>query len=352
MRHQARGFDQNGKAGGGEPLRCAVDIDTSAARPAEQFDLFRSWHSDIADVVLLRDKFVSFAARERVWQLEGLVLASIEYPGTGYRRRWSNRKNPTFDHWVLSVPHTIPSDGGPAQVGELRWHCLAAPHQGQGEDDGVLCLFLPRDFAFSQPFTLDIRPEMAAFVSDYVLLLHRSFSDRTESDVPNIAAATTSLLAACIAPSRDHLFEARGPIDAVIMARAKKLIAARLADRNLTPETLCRDLEISRSRLYRIFESVGGVSDYIKRQRLLKTKNALSNSTDRSPISRIAEKWGFTDPSAYSRRFKKEFGISPKDARAAGWPGISNTSSAGRPDDSAVSLSSILMNSYLINRQG
>lgn len=347
MRDEAREIDESGGIGAGEPLRCVVDIDTSSAPPAEQFDLFRSWHSSIVDVELLRDKFDSFAARERVWQLGGLTLASIEYPGTGYRRRWSSRKAPVFDHWLLSIPQTIPSDGGPPEPGPLRWQCLAAPHQDQGEDDGVLCLFLPRDFALLQPFALDIRPEMATFIVDYMLLLHGSLPDRTENDVSYIAAATTSLLSACITPSRDHFLEAQGAIDAVIMVRASKLIAARLVDRNLTPEKLCQELGISRSRLYRIFEPVGGVLNYIGRQRLLKTRDDLGDSTNGSSISSIAEKWGFMDPSTYSRAFRKEFGISPKDARAAGWLSIHDSPSMRQPSDNAISLSSILLNNCL-----
>lgn len=334
-----------------QPLRCTVDVDTSEASPAEQFDLFQSWHSNIADVDLLRGRYGSFAARERVWQLGSLLLASIEYPGMGYHRRWSSKRKPVFDHWLLCVPRTIPAGGGPFRTGPLRWHCLAAPHQDQGADDGVLALFLPRDFAFSQPLTLEIRAEMAAFVADYVLLLYQSFPDRTENDVPHIAAATISLLAACITPSRDHLFEAQEPIDAVIMARANKIITARLADRNLTPEKLCRELHISRSRLYRVFEPAGGISHYIRRQRLLKTRDALGDAGDGRPISSIAEEWGFMDPSTYSRTFRREFGISPKEAREAGWLGVKPSPLAERSSSSAPCLNSLLTTSCLLSRQ-
>ncbi len=329
------------------PLRCVVDVDTSEAPPAEQFDLFQSWHADIVDVDLLSGEFSSFAARERAWQLGDLVLASVEYPGTGYHRRWSSKKHPVFDHWLLCVPQTIPPGGGRPRTGRLRWHCLAVPHQDESEDDGVLCLFLPRDFAFSQPLTLDIRPEMAAFVSDYILLLYHSLPDRTENDVAYIGAATASLLAACVSPSRNHIFEAQEPIDAVIMSRANKFISARLADRNLTPEKLCQELGISRSRLYRIFEPAGGISHYIRRQRLLKTRDVLGDSMDGRPISSIAEEWGFVDPSTYSRTFRREFGISPKEAREAGWLGIKHAPLSERQGDSVSSLSGLLANNYL-----
>lgn len=352
MQHSVPIVDDSTNRTGPAGLKCAIDVDTSAAPPAEQFDLYRTWNSSLADIVLLRDKFESFAARQRVWQLGNLALASIDYAGTGYRRRWSSLKNPVFDHWLLSVPHTTTAAGAPAAVGQLRWLCLAAPHEGQGEDDGVLVLFLPRDFAFSQPFELNIRPEMATFIADYIELLYRSLPERTECDAEHISVATTSLLAACITPSRNHVFEADGPINAVIMARANKLIAARLSDRNLSPESLCQELGISRSRLYRIFEPAGGISNYIRRERLLRTRELLTDETERRSISSIAEEWGFMDASTYSRTFRREFGITPKEARESDWLRIKHPLlPAGQgPDDTAPSLSSLLMNSYLVGQ--
>ncbi len=308
-----------GKDEGQVPLTCVVDIDTSAAPPAEQFDLYRSWNSNLGDVTLLREKFRSFKARQQVWQLGNLALMSLDYRGTGYCRRWTNKKDPVFDHWILSVPLTASGNAAPSIPGALHWHCLAAPYEAEGEDDGALALLLPRDFAFSQPFDLAIRPEMAALIVDYIQLLHRSLPHRMERDAEHIVVATTTLLAACLAPSRDHLVEAEGPINGVIMARAKKLIATQLAKRDLSPEKLCRDLNISRSRLYRIFESSGGISNYIRRQRLLRTKDILCDDKDRRSISLIAEEWGFMDPSTYSRTFRREFGMTPKEAREAGW---------------------------------
>jgi AraC-like DNA-binding protein len=105
------------------------------------------------------------------------------------------------------------------------------------------------------------------------------------------------------------------------MERARRFIGHNLADPDLTPEMLCTELGVSRSRLYRLFEPLGGISAYIRRQRLLKTGDALSDSSDRRSISRIAEEWGFTDPSAYSRTFRHEFGMSPSEAREEGWGG-------------------------------
>ncbi len=301
------------------PLAWVHRTDTSAAPPAEQFDYYRSWNSDLGDVTLLRDKYAAFAARQTVWQLGNLALLALEYPGTAYHRRWSSKKHPIFDHWVLSIPLTNSSGTAPHKLGKLRWHCLAEPYEAEGRDDGTIALILPRDFAFTQPLDLSIKPEMAGLIVDYIYMLYRSMPQRTKQDIDHIAVATTSLLAACITPSRDQLVDAEGPINAVIMARAKKLIAAKLAERDLSPEMLCRELEVSRSRLYRIFEPTGGISNYIRRQRLMRTKDLLGDESDTRSISSIAEDWGFTDPSTYSRTFRREFGVTPKEARDAGW---------------------------------
>ncbi len=51
------------------------------------------------------------------------------------------------------------------------------------------------------------------------------------------------------------------------------------------------------------------------------TRDALADSSDRRSISRIAEEWGFTDPPAFSRAFRHEFGVSPREAREEGWLG-------------------------------
>ncbi|TWF47378.1 helix-turn-helix domain-containing protein [Neorhizobium alkalisoli] len=324
-------------------LNCIVDVDTSEAPPAEQFDLYRSWNSDLGDVALLCEKFRAFNARQKVWRMGNLALLSLDYPGTGYHRRWSSKKNPVFDHWILSVPLIAGPSGIKKHSGELRWHCLAAPYEAEGKDDGTLALILPRDFAFTQPSELLIRPEMASLIVDYIELLHRSLPYRTERDAEHIATATTTLLAACITCCRNKLEEAEGPINAVIIARAKKHIAAHLADRNLSPDTICRDLNVSRSRLYRIFEAAGGISNYIRRQRLLRTKDLLSDETNKRSISSIAEEWGFMDPSTFSRTFRREFGLTPKEARNGGLLQLDNhIPLSGTGDGNKPSLHTIM----------
>jgi AraC-like DNA-binding protein len=283
--------------------------------------------------------------------LGDLVLAAIDYPGQGYRRRWRHKKHPVLDHWIVSIPLARPPNGGDSvEAGPLRAQCLAQPHEGEGEDDGVLALFLPRDLPFTRPSRFAIREDAGRLLADYLLLLHRSLPALRVADVPHIVSATTSLAAVCLSPSADHAEEAQRSIDAVTMERAARIVTENLADRNLTPDQLCRALGVSRSSLYRIFEPVGGVSTYIRRKRLLRTRDMLADSTDGRPISAIAEEWGFVDASTYSRMFKKEFGLSPKEARVEGWRGVKHAGwlPGNRSGDGAWTLGRLLLGS----RQG
>lgn len=103
-----------------------------------------------------------------------------------------------------------------------------------------------------------------------------------------------------------------------LRAHVQKLIDDSLSQPNLTPISLATRLDISVRHLYRLFEEQGdSVCRYIQRSRLKRSADDLSNPFLRSEsITSIAYKWGFTDSAHFSRAFKKQFELSPKDYRA------------------------------------
>ena len=85
---------------------------------------------------------------------------------------------------------------------------------------------------------------------------------------------------------------------------------------------LCRELGISRSGIYRLLEAEGGVARYIQRLRLSESFAQLNDPYNRKPIAVIADELGLIDSSSFSRAFRRQFGISPTDAREAGQAGL------------------------------
>jgi AraC-like DNA-binding protein len=301
----------------------SLDLSNFTLPPCDQFEAFRSAYQGVMDVSVVPGGPQSFPARQTVWGLGRLAFMRTRLPGEKHAHRQKHLKTCVLDHWYVSLPFRSPkfSEWRDA-VPEL--HCLATPFDRETNHDGILTLFIPHDlFASTAGLDrmLDVRLEggLGKLLADYLFLLDRSLADLQSAEIPYIAEATRSLVAVCLAPSQDRLMEAQTPVDATLLSRARRIIDGRLADRNLTSESLCLALGVSRSRLYRIFEPLGGVASYIRKQRLLRTRNALSDIADTRPISRIAEQWGFVDASAYSRTFRHEFGISPKQARDIGW---------------------------------
>jgi AraC-like DNA-binding protein len=311
-----------------DKLSCSIDFTTLEFPPSDQFEVFRAVHREVADLQLINSRGPSFPARQMVWDLNRMIFTYTKLPGDGYTHRWTHLKRAKVDHWYVLLPFQFVHFGErrerPAASPSL--HCLAKPFEIETGAQGCIALFIPRDIldltsVLDQMANTQFDGGTGSFLADYLLLLSRSLPELRMTELPTVVDATRSLLAACIAPSRERLVNARNPIDMTLLERARVLIGRRLLDQDLTPESICRDLHVSRSRLYRLFEPAGGIYAYIRRHRLLQSRDALSDNTDMRSVGEIAEHWGFVDPSAFSRAFKHEFGLSPREARMAGWDG-------------------------------
>ncbi|WP_460136790.1 transcriptional regulator FeaR [Pseudomonas sp. S1_E04] len=98
----------------------------------------------------------------------------------------------------------------------------------------------------------------------------------------------------------------------------QKVIDESLTQPGLSPVGLASRLNISVRHLYRLFEEQDdSVCRYIQRARLKRSADDLTNPFLKSEsITSIAYKWGFTDSAHFSRSFKKQFELSPKDFRS------------------------------------
>jgi AraC-like DNA-binding protein len=98
----------------------------------------------------------------------------------------------------------------------------------------------------------------------------------------------------------------------------EQLIHDQLTDASLSPAKLAAQLGISIRQLYRLFEEEGdSVCRYIQRARLVRSAaDLVDHRLANESITDIAFKWGFTDSAHFSRTFKKQFELSPRDYRS------------------------------------
>ena len=100
-------------------------------------------------------------------------------------------------------------------------------------------------------------------------------------------------------------------VEGISFRVVSEYIKRNLADPKLNVEHLCKRFFCSRAKLYRLFHSVGGVSQYIQFLRLCECYKELSRVNENTSILSIAIKWGFSNHSHFTRSFKKVFGLSP-----------------------------------------
>ncbi|MFD0782425.1 helix-turn-helix domain-containing protein [Micromonospora azadirachtae] len=94
---------------------------------------------------------------------------------------------------------------------------------------------------------------------------------------------------------------------------AKAFIDDHLRDPGLGPETVAAALHVSKRTLYRSFADKGQtVASYIRAARLRAVKRELGH-TGTAKVRDVAARWGFTNPSYFSKLFRQEFGSMPSE---------------------------------------
>lgn len=100
---------------------------------------------------------------------------------------------------------------------------------------------------------------------------------------------------------------------------AKAQVLERLRDPQLSPRRVAEQQGVSPRLLQRLFAAAGeSLSEFILEQRLNRCRETLADATQAArSVTDIALSWGFNDPAQFSKAFKRRFGVSPRDWRAA-----------------------------------
>jgi AraC-like DNA-binding protein len=289
---------------------------TRSVPQRDQFGLWQDLNADVIELDLLDRSARGFPAEQVTWTLGGLTLTHANLKGAP-ARLWRHRARSYLDHWCVVLARAAGPTSTSSQLG-VRF--LSSPFEGRGHDEDVISLYIPRDLLGLDPSTFGsshqppLTGPMADLVRDYLLSLVRTLPTLSQAQIPHMADAARALVAACLMPSADCLAQAQAPIGHVLIERARRIVRDNMADPDFSPEHLCRQLAVSRSKLYRAFESVGGVARVIQRERLQEAHRRLVNPLRACAIHVIGLDVGFLDHSTFSRAFRREFGYAPSEA--------------------------------------
>lgn len=282
------------------------------------------------------------------WHLGTLMIGRFGSSALAFDRGAALVAASGLDHLLVQLY----VDGGFAGVaadrpvtvtpGDIVIFDLAHGLHTQASDFTNISVLVPR--AFFAPLHIDVSRlhglvlpatgALAAMLGSYMTALVDRLPTLDMADAEVAARSTVALMTTMLAGQDDRL----PPSEAAAISpfrRVSREIDRRLRDQSLDAASLARDLGMSRATLYRTFQSVGGIADYIRRRRLSVAAIALAApGNQRRKIGEIAFECGFATESAFSRAFKAAFGIAPGQARQRSADFWSGPDTLGRGDAS------------------
>jgi len=282
--------------------------------------------------VRFADPAAPVRARLDAWDLGGITVLRAELSGdltlVRSARQAREDRAPAVS-FALQERGTARQDQFDAQRvvprGDLALTEVGSPYEYRWSGGGacralqvpVSRLGLPMD-AVRRAVPLAHRSPLYGLVRGHLEQLTRDAAQLArEPLVSSLASATIdltrALLASAMAPDRardDALAE-------TLLSQVRSYVRQHLTDPRLDAEMIARAHAVSVRQLYRLCSAAElSLEQWIIAQRLDGARDELSlpGSRDRS-IAMVARRWGFTDPSYFSRRFRAAFGMTPRDWR-------------------------------------
>ncbi len=343
-------MDDEVSTGDGDPTLPRFALSTDGLPGSVAFEQWRSTVAPVFDAGIGADTPIEhFGVAFEAFNFGPLVLGRTR----GRGNQTFERASPTVarsgvDHILVQAyvrgRNNVTAEGETFQVapGDVWLFDLARTLRTETRDFANVSLAVPR--ALIEPLVADGDAlhglklggdtPLGGLLYDHIRGLEARAPRMTLREAASVAESTVHLVAGCVGPAA----EARGVTDSgmasALLSRLRRDIDASLADPDLGPDLLTRRHGLSRARLYRLFEPLGGVADYIRRRRLRRCFLDLASPHRRDVrIAEIAQAWGFGNEAVFSRAFKARFGMTPSEVRRIGVDGLAGAFRRGGAGD-------------------
>jgi AraC-like DNA-binding protein len=322
------------EGGGAPPALEPLQFSTRDLAPVDQFAAWQAYLAPLIEIALPDSSLpeAGFPADHTAWNLGNMLVVQQSVPPHSYMRSAAKLRSNSIDHWHIVVLRTgrtwteVDGEVSQSEPGKVELRSLGHPFRGRSTQSESLSFYLPRELFSDVTPSAEIKSDVVLsgtqtkLLIEYLDSIEAKLSSLTAGDLPHVVQTTRDMILTCVSSSAEYF----GPVEQLgslaLMERVRRFVQRNLSSPDLTTDTMCRELGISRTRLYQVFEPNGGVHHYIQRRRLLAAHAALSNSANRQHIVEIAAAVGFTSAAHFSRAFSKEFGYSPREARNVAVP--------------------------------
>lgn len=314
------------------PARFRLDLSVTPGN-AREFDL---WRAGLSPLFTLdapdAETRASFRLNLTSYQFADVAIVSGTSSAANFERTAPLIARSGLDNISLVVYAkggcALDADGRASEVraGDICFLDKLRPISLRAPEYDSLTLILPR--AMLEPHIADIdglhgrilkkSNPLNAMLVNHLQTLFAEAPALGLADGRLAANGTAALIAAFAGPSargRDTIARSES---AMSLHAVRRFIEGHLHHPDLGPDFICRLLGVSRAKLYRVFEPMGGVSHFILQRRL---KRAYALITDPAQacqrVGAIAAQCGFASVSVFSRAFSQAYGMPPTELRGA-----------------------------------
>jgi AraC-like DNA-binding protein len=307
----------------------SLRFETQNLPPIQQFAAWQEHMAVLMDTRLPNnvDPEDGFVVQQAVWNLGGMLLLQQTVPAFSYERSPDAVRFSPIDHWQITVLRAGRTwtgvDGRVAQnePGMIEIRSLGHPFSGRALATESISLIVPVDL-FADGGSLPaasnnvvLGGHRAKLLIDLMSSVEANLDRFTQDDLPRIKDRLRKMILDAVTPLVDR-DDGNDQISQIgLMTRARRFISSNLASPDLTPDALARELATSRTRLYELFETSGGVANYIRRRRLSAAHAILADPSDTRKVAEVGLAIGFDSAANFSRAFTQQFGYSPSNIR-------------------------------------
>ena len=162
--------------------------------------------------------------------------------------------------------------------------------------DELRGLEMGADDYITKPFNIDILRHRIRYLLDRTMTARERFAQATDVAASEITETT---------------------LDEQMLQKAMDIVKAHLSDTSFTADDLARELGMARTNVYKKLQFITGKTPaaFIRTIRLKHGRQMLEHDP-KLFVSQVAYECGFANPKLFSRYFKDEFGIYPKEIKA------------------------------------
>ncbi len=302
-------------------------IDTAELPDEEQFSFWREGIGTWAEIERESDYRAPFHSKISHFQTSGIILNKYDRMSQGSTNR-SNRHIAQdgvdmigFDIRLEGLERNCRFKGEDtlAKPGDIRVYDVRQPFYVDNENFKTFALWVNR---------AHFEDRLAAVENFHGLLLGAGPLDRlfkahvkmtfellkeaTPFEAQKLAAVTSQMAVELLDMQSIGSLESEVISDNTIRKAINGCIQKHMTDPNLSPDTIAKNVGVSRSKLYRVCKPIGSPMEVVRRARLHKAAQLLKSGRAQY-VSCLAYAVGFGCRQSFGRAFKTEFQSSPKE---------------------------------------